>query len=417
MSPELIETVARESEAIRDKHTFRRFADTRRLKWAGGLIGVPMLARRPDAPPLRADAVQGAAPAATAGVGRDSADQPAGEQHPGLWPAGDEVTVEYIVSGKIGETRPARLRVKPDDLPADEYKLEFARRLDDDRTVFAARVPHSSVNFTHRAWVGDGRTQRRVRRQVRAAAGRHPDRCLGPVAEVPRRQAGRQAVRDLPVAGRDHRARELRSPACGSPCRSRSPRRRSRSSPAPRTGPANTRRRRDRDVHRRGRRRARPARQSTRAEVSFDLTPDLIAYQVEVKDLNGFANSTPPRRGIQIAPDDPPSSACCRSAMPSRAPRPSDEDIIEGLADPDRRADPDRLHLPIAARGRSGAAAVPRQRTRAVGAAAAQDRGRGGEDGARSTRTRGHVRQRRVRPAGRVPPGPVARPRHARPTT
>src|SRR5689334_19744606 len=42
-SPELIETVARESEAIAAKHSFGRFADFRRLKWAAGLIGVPMV--------------------------------------------------------------------------------------------------------------------------------------------------------------------------------------------------------------------------------------------------------------------------------------------------------------------------------------------------------------------------------------
>ena len=36
------------------------------------------------------------------------------------------------------------------------------------------------------------------------------------------------------------------------------------------------------------------------------ITPDLIAYQVDVKDEHGFANATPPRRGVQIAPDDPP---------------------------------------------------------------------------------------------------------------
>ena len=67
---------------------------------------------------------------------------------------------------------------------------------------------------------------------------------------------------------------------------------------------------------------------------SFDLTPDLIAYSVDVKDANGFANSTPPRRGIQIAPDDPP----VVRLLPERYAEPgsmaSDEDIIEGLPVP-----------------------------------------------------------------------------------
>ena len=76
-----------------------------------------------------------------------------------LWPAGDEVTVEYIVTGPIHETDVGLVRVKPEGLPTDDYQLAFARRLDDNRAVFAAQIPHSSVNFTHRAWVGDGRSR------------------------------------------------------------------------------------------------------------------------------------------------------------------------------------------------------------------------------------------------------------------
>src|SRR5947209_2402860 len=42
-SPELTETVSRESEAIAKMHSFGQFADVRRLKWAGALIGVPAI--------------------------------------------------------------------------------------------------------------------------------------------------------------------------------------------------------------------------------------------------------------------------------------------------------------------------------------------------------------------------------------
>ena len=62
-----------------------------------------------------------------------------------LWPAGDEVTIRYVVSGKIRETDVGKVRVKPDGLPADDYPLEYAGRVDDDHTLFTARVPHSSV--------------------------------------------------------------------------------------------------------------------------------------------------------------------------------------------------------------------------------------------------------------------------------
>jgi hypothetical protein len=70
------------------------------------------------------------------------------------------------------------------------------------------------------------------------------------------------------------------------------------------------------------------------ATVTFDLAPDLIAYQVDVKDVNGFANSTPPRRGIQIAPDDPPVVRLLPERYAEPGVKPSDEDIIEGLPIP-----------------------------------------------------------------------------------
>lgn len=42
------------------------------------------------------------------------------------------------------------------------------------------------------------------------------------------------------------------------------------------------------------------------AEATFSLPPRPTAYRIEVTDKNGFANANPPRRGIALAPDDPP---------------------------------------------------------------------------------------------------------------
>jgi hypothetical protein len=159
MSPELIERVSRESEAIADKHSFTQFADKDRLQRAAITVLAPLaltgLLVFLYGPTLFGVLLKRQLLA--------SAEIPRFNQleniTPELWPAGDEVTVEYIVSGKIEETDVGRLRVKPDDLPADDYKLAFARRLDDNRTVFAFKVPHSSIDFEHRAWVGDGRTR------------------------------------------------------------------------------------------------------------------------------------------------------------------------------------------------------------------------------------------------------------------
>ena len=159
------------------------------------------------------------------------------------------------------------------------------------------------------------------------------DRCLGPAAEVPRRRAGRPAVRDLPVARRDHRARQLHGPR---PIAVQKPISRGEAH-AHRPHPRRHRRvfeAHDPDVPGRGRRDPDGRDRTTRPRSTFDLTPDLIAYQVEVKDVNGFANSTPPRRGIQIAPDDPPVVRLLPERYAEPGTRPSDEDIIEGLPIP-----------------------------------------------------------------------------------
>jgi hypothetical protein len=55
---------------------------------------------------------------------------------------------------------------------------------------------------------------------------------------------------------------------------------------------------------------------------------------VDVKDVHGFANSTPPRRGVQISPDDPPVVRLLPERYGEPGTRPSDEDIIEGLPIP-----------------------------------------------------------------------------------
>jgi hypothetical protein len=332
MSPELIETVARESEAISKKHRFSRFADTRRLKWAGTLVSVPMLLLAAMlllyGPTLFKILLQRQLLA--------SAEIPRNNQleniTPGLWPAGDEVTVEYIVSGRIREDATGTLRVKPEDLPADEYKLEFARRLDDHRTVFAARVPHSSVNFSHRAWVGDGRTKRasEVKFEPRPVVTKTDAWVRLPkfLGARPEGEPYETYQAQGEITGLGNSAARVRI-AVQKPI-----------SEARLTLMARTR---DGTGEYSklgvpmfvGEGVVVPSGETIYpAEVSFDLGPDLIAYQVEVKDKNGFANATPPRRGIQIAPDDPPVVRLLPERYTEPGARPSDEDIIEGLPVP-----------------------------------------------------------------------------------
>jgi hypothetical protein len=332
MSPELIETVARESEGISRKHRFSRFADTRRLKWAGTLVSVPMLLLAAMlllyGPTLFKILLQRQLLAA--------AEIPRNNQleniTPGLWPAGDEVTVEYIVSGKVREDATGKLRVYPEGLPTDEYKLEFSRRLDDDRTVFAARVPHSSVNFTHRAWVGDGRTKRasEVKFEPRPVVtktdawvrlpkflGARPDgepyetyQSQGEITGLSNSAARVRILVQKPISEAKLTLIARTSDGTGEYSKLGVPMFVGEGVVIP------------------------SGETVYPAEVSFDLAPDLIAYQVEVKDKNGFANATPPRRGIQIAPDDPPVVRLLPERYTELGAKPSDEDIIEGLPIP-----------------------------------------------------------------------------------
>src|SRR5262245_15197530 len=332
MSPELVETVARESEAISRKHRFSQFADMRRLKWAGALVSAPLLLLAGMlllyGPTLFKILLQRQL-LASVEVPRNNQLE---NNTPVLWPAGDEVTVEYIVSGRIREDAVGTLRVKPEDLPADDYKLEFSRRLDEDRTGFAARVPHSSVNFTHRAWVGDGRTKRasEVKFEPRPVVtktdawvrlpkflGARPD---GLPYETYQSQGEITGLANSAARVRIAAQKAISEAKLTLIARTRD----GTGEYSKLTIPMFPE---DPEVLPGG---------DTQypARVEFELGPDLIAYQVEVKDLNGFANATPPRRGIQIAPDDPPVVRLLPERYAEPGTRPSDEDIIEGLPIP-----------------------------------------------------------------------------------
>ena len=355
MSPELIETVARESEAISGKHTFGRFADTRRLKWAGGLIGVPMLLAAGMillyGPTLFKVLLQRQLLASV----EDSAVQPARKQHAGPV-AGRGRGDGRVRRQRARSARPtsARLRVKPDGLPADEYKLEFAGRLDDDRTVFAARVPHSSVNFTHRAWVGDGRTEAR-RPRSSSSRGRSSPRpmpgsgCRSSSASKPNGKPYETYQSQGEITGLANSMARVRIARPEADLRGEGHAHR------PHQG-------RDRGVRQVDASRCPPAKETLPtgeteypAEATFDLTPDLIAYQVIVKDLNGFANVD---AAAARHPDRAGRSAGRPAAARSATREPGTQGVRRGhhrgAADPDRRADPDRVHLPVAAGGWRG---------------------------------------------------------------
>ncbi|HVK15225.1 MAG TPA: hypothetical protein VM597_41180 [Gemmataceae bacterium] len=332
MSPELIERVSRESEAIADKHSFTQFADKDRLQRAAITVLAPLaltgLLVFLYGPTLFGVLLKRQLLA--------SAEIPRFNQleniTPELWPAGDEVTVEYIVSGKIEETDVGRLRVKPDDLPADDYKLAFARRLDDNRTVFAFKVPHSSIDFEHRAWVGDGRTRTasRVRFEPRPVItrtdawvqlprflGNKPDgkpyetyQAQGEITGLANQVARVKIGVQKPISEAKVVLISRSADGTAEVDKATHPMTPGAEEESP-TGE-----------------------KSYPAETTFDLTPDLIGYRVIVRDRNGFENAVPPRRGIQISADDPPTVRLLPERYGEFGTKASDEDIIEGLPVP-----------------------------------------------------------------------------------
>lgn len=332
MSPELIEAVARESEEISRKHRFGRFADYRRLKWAAGLIGVPML--------MAAGMIGFYGPELLDVLLRRqlliAADIPRNNQVETdpvmVRPAGDPVKVEYVVSGRIEEDALGRLRVKPDDLPADEYALKFDRRLGDGRAVFAAEIPHSSVNFSHRAWVGDGRS--RHASEVRFVPRPVVTRTDGWV-QLPKWLGFRPNGQPY----ESYQAQGEITGLAGSAARVRIAVQKevseARLTLIARTKDGTGEYAKASVLMFPGEPEALPTGETEYpATATFDLAADLIAYQVDVKDTFGFPNSTPPRRGIQIAPDEPPVVRLLPERYAEPGTKPSEEDIIEGLPIP-----------------------------------------------------------------------------------
>ncbi|WP_020473763.1 hypothetical protein [Zavarzinella formosa] len=333
MSPLLIENLTKESEDIARRHDFVALADSRRLKWAGSLVAVPLLLFAVMlllyGPTLFGVLVKRQLFA--------SAEIPRFHQlenlTPGLWPAGDEVTLEFAVAGgRIDESEIGRAWVKPENLPADNYELKFSRYLDDGRPVFAARVPHSSVNFRHRAWIGDGRTKQayEVRFEPRPVItrtdawvrlpkflGNKPDggpyetyQSQGDIAGLPNsmarvrvcaQKALSEATLILIARGTDGTSEVVKK---------------------------------EERMNLRDEEQTPEGAAQFPAELTFDLTPDLIAYRVEVKDVHGFANSTPPRRGILLAPDEAPMVRLLQERYAELGGNSSDEDVIDGLPIP-----------------------------------------------------------------------------------
>ena len=76
-----------------------------------------------------------------------------------VWPSGAEVVIRYKVTGEWAEDLSGRAFVLPDGNPEDTYPLAYESTAADGSAVFAAKLPPSSVGFSFKARLRDGRTR------------------------------------------------------------------------------------------------------------------------------------------------------------------------------------------------------------------------------------------------------------------
>lgn len=158
MSAVLIAEVTREAGEMAARHRLTKLIDYRPVAWGAAAA----------APALLAWAVFAAASPDLAGIllrrqALASADIPRSVQlenvTEAVWPSGGEVVIRYRVTGAWAEADTGKAFVLPDDNPEDTYRLTHETTNPDGSAVFAVKLPPSSVGFTFRARLRDGRTR------------------------------------------------------------------------------------------------------------------------------------------------------------------------------------------------------------------------------------------------------------------
>ncbi len=327
VSTALLAELTDQAEALTLERQFTRYADHRRLYWAAWTVGPPLL--------LALSALVIWPELTTTLLARQFlADREIPrsilliDQTPYRWPSGSEVILEYQVIDRTGTLRPelqGQVEVTPKDGIADRYPLAFTRLVPGttDRAIYQVRVPPSTVDFTYRARLGDGRTRApgQVVFEPRPAVvrldawvqlpdyvGRRPDgqryerpQTQGEILAPPDASARVQIGTQKPI-----RAAQLqllrREPGTGL-----------ETAFAP-AMPMNLL-------------------SATQAEVSFELAPEMSAYRVVVEDEYGFRNAYPPRRGIALQEDRLPIVNLLPERFAGLADR-GEESIVDGLPIP-----------------------------------------------------------------------------------
>lgn len=287
MSSQLIAAVTAEAGTMVARHRLARLADPHRLLWAVGLLIPPLL-------------ITGAAfvfyrPLATALLQRQllmDVEIPRSVSiesvTPPLFPAGDAVEVRVAVRGRVSDTTAGRLHVFPANGARETHELTFVKAVDETTSLFAATLPPASDPFTFTARVKDGRMKApaAVAYAPRPVVTDVAAWVLSPAYVDP---AGKRRYEKMTNQG---------DVACHADCSVRV--RAAVSKPVRAAALVLT----GKGVE--DRRPMALDADGTTATAQFDIPSGVNAYRIEVTDENGFANLTPPRRGIAVLPDRPP---------------------------------------------------------------------------------------------------------------
>ena len=320
MSQQLIGDVTREAGALAARHDLAKLAETDRLRRAAIVLAplaffvlalfafntklvVALLTRQCLLP---ADIPRSVA------LENDTAK---------LWPSGDPVRLAFRVSGKFNENSTGTATVTPEGQPSETYELRFAERIDETSAKFTADYPPSSVPFTFRARLHDGRSRspgevkfepRPVVKAVRAwlqmpiyvdPEGKRRYERFQPEGEVTALPGcGLRVEIDASKPLKSANLVMLARTAAGVEEPIGEP-----TSMAP-------------DAER----------QTASALVT--IPTNAVAYRVHVIDDNDFPNLNPPRRGIGMAPDDPPRVNLLAEILKDpRDPGPIDDYEVTGM--------------------------------------------------------------------------------------
>lgn len=294
MSPQLIGDVTREAVALAARHDLAKLAESDRLRRAAfvlaplAFVALAFLAFNPKL----AFALLGRQCLLPLDIPRSVTLE---HDTARLWPSGDPVRLTFRVSGKYTESSVGVATVEPEGQPSETYDLKFLERIDESSARFVAEYPPSSVPFTFRARLHDGRTRtlgevkfepRPVVKSVRAwlqmpiyvdPEGKRRYERFQPEGEVTALpgcglRVGIDASKPIASASLvmlKRTAAGIEEPI-GEPIAM-----------------------------------ALDDERQT-ASVLVTIPNNAVGYRIHVTDDNGFANLNPPRRGIGLAPDDPP---------------------------------------------------------------------------------------------------------------